>query len=58
MQYGPIATPNIDLILEKASLEGIAELFDQYMCGAIRRDKVKSGGRTYWKAAITIVFLS
>lgn len=45
-----------NLVLEKASLQGMADVFDEYMCGAIRRDTVQSGGTTYLKAAATMDF--
>lgn len=44
------------LVLEKASVLGIADVFDQYMCGAIRKDTVLSGGTTCLRAAITMDF--
>lgn len=65
---GPPTTPKISLnnlsvtprqeheVLENASLQGIADVFDEYMCGAIRRDTVRSGGTTSLKAAVTMVF--
>ncbi|KAF8846903.1 hypothetical protein BDZ45DRAFT_666419 [Acephala macrosclerotiorum] len=64
----PPATPEISLnnpsvtprqeheVLENASLQGIADVFGEYMCGAIRRDTVRSGGTTSLKAAVTMVF--
>ncbi|KAF2194749.1 hypothetical protein K469DRAFT_650684 [Zopfia rhizophila CBS 207.26] len=63
-QSDPIAIPEISpnaanqqhLVLEKASLQGTADVFDEYMCGAIRRDTVQSGGITYLKAAVTMDF--
>jgi hypothetical protein len=44
------------LISENASLRDIADVFEQYICGAVRRDKVESGGTTYWVAAVTMDF--
>lgn len=44
------------LVLEKASLQGIADVFDDYICDAIRRDTVQSDGRTSSKAAVTMDF--
>lgn len=44
------------LVCEKASLLGIAEVFDQYMCGAIRKDTVLSEGAICLKAAMTMYF--
>ncbi|QSS65313.1 hypothetical protein I7I51_06155 [Histoplasma capsulatum] len=64
-QSGPEEAPGISLhtqpssqhlVLEKASLQGIADVFDHYMCGAIRKDTVQSGGITYFKAAVTMDF--
>lgn len=44
------------LVFEKASLLGLADVFDQYMCGAIRKDTVLSEGAICLKAAITMDF--
>lgn len=44
------------LVFENASLLGIADVFDQYMCGAIRKDTVLSDGAICLKAAITMDF--
>lgn len=44
------------LVFEKASLQGITVVFDQYMCGAIRKDTVLSEGAICLKAAITMDF--
>jgi hypothetical protein len=43
-------------VLENASLQGIGDVFDEYMCGAIRRDTVRSGRTPYLKAAVTMDF--
>ena len=43
-------------MLENASIQGIADVFDEYMCGAIRRDTVQRGGTTYLNAAVTMDF--
>jgi hypothetical protein len=67
-QSGPTALPEISindpsssllqqhLVIEKASLHGISKVFDEYMCGAIRRDTVQSDGITSSKAAVTMDF--
>ena len=66
-ETSPEATPDVfvhtqtlqsspHLVLEKASLQGIGDVFDNYMCGAIRRDTVRSGERAYFKAAVTMDF--
>lgn len=44
------------LVLEEASLLGIAEVFDQYMCSAIRKDAIQSEGSNCFKAAVTMNF--
>lgn len=49
-------TPPQHLVLEKASLQGIADVFDQYMCSAIRKDAIQSGESTCLKAAVTMDF--
>jgi hypothetical protein len=43
-------------VIEKASLQGIAAVFDEYMCSAIRRDTVQSGAITSSMAAVTMDF--
>ncbi|KAH8772340.1 hypothetical protein BGZ57DRAFT_764040, partial [Hyaloscypha finlandica] len=43
-------------MIEHASLEGIAEVFDKYMCDAIRRVKIQKDGITSSKAAVTMDF--
>lgn len=42
------------IILEKASVEGLADVFGPYLCGAIRRDTVDNGASL--KAAVTMDF--
>ena len=63
-QSGATAIPEIPLdnasqqhrVLENASLEGIANVFDEYMCEAIRRDTVQSSRESYVTAAVTMDF--
>ncbi|EDN05787.1 predicted protein [Histoplasma mississippiense (nom. inval.)] len=43
-------------VFEHASLEGIATVFDQYICGAIRRDPIQIDRITFWRASVTTVF--
>jgi len=43
-------------VIEKASLQGMAAVFDEYMCSAIRRDTVQSGAITSSMAAVTMDF--
>lgn len=43
-------------MFEHASLEGIATVFDQYICGAIRRDPIQIDRITFWRASVTTVF--
>ncbi|OJD20128.1 hypothetical protein ACJ73_08542 [Blastomyces percursus] len=38
-------------VFEHASLEGIATVFDQYICGAIRRDPIQIDRITFWRAS-------
>jgi hypothetical protein len=52
----PNFTTAQEQLIEKASLQGIADVFDEYMCDAIRRDRVQSGGITFSKAAVTMDF--
>lgn len=42
------------IILEKASVEGLVDVFGPYLCGAIRRDTVDNGASL--KAAVTMDF--
>jgi hypothetical protein len=44
------------LVFEKASLQGIATVFDPYVCDAIMRDTPQSGDITCLKAAVTMDF--
>jgi len=46
------ATAQEQQVIENASLQGMAKVFDEYMCGAIRRVIVDS----VLKAAVTMVF--
>ena len=43
-------------MLEKASLQGIADVFNEYMHSAIRRVTVQNGRATSLKAAVTMNF--
>lgn len=43
-------------MIKKAPLQGIAKVFDEYMCGAIRRVTVQNDGITSSKAAVTMDF--
>ncbi|KIW37736.1 uncharacterized protein PV06_09732 [Exophiala oligosperma] len=43
-------------VLSHASLQGTADLFPEYMSGAIRRDAIQINGITRWKAAVTMAF--
>ncbi|KAA8652767.1 uncharacterized protein ATNIH1004_001672 [Aspergillus tanneri] len=51
-----IEGPAQHVVLEKASLQGIADIFDQYMCSAIRKDRDQCGESTCLKAAVTMDF--
>jgi hypothetical protein len=46
-------TSDLQQVLSQASLQGTAEVFPEYMSGAIRRDVDATTG---WKAAITMTF--
>lgn len=48
--------PPQHLVLEKASLLGISDVFNPYMCSAIRKDAVQSAESTCLKAAVTMDF--
>ena len=50
-----IATAQED-VSEHASLEGLEEVFDQFICDAIRRVPVQTDTTTSWKASVTMVF--
>ncbi|KAG4417676.1 hypothetical protein IFR04_009179 [Cadophora malorum] len=57
----PLNTPSCarleqHLVLEKAPPQGLGDVFDDYICDAIRRDTVQSDGMTSLKAAVTMDF--
>ncbi|KAF5127132.1 hypothetical protein E5D57_008060 [Metarhizium anisopliae] len=43
-------------VLSHASLQGTADIFPEYMSGAIRRDLMESDGSSCWRAAVTMTF--
>ncbi|KAK2796024.1 hypothetical protein FQN50_009644 [Emmonsiellopsis sp. PD_5] len=49
-------TTSAQEVFEHASLEGIATVFDKYICDAIRRVPVQIDSITFWRASVTTVF--